>query len=201
MDIDLDHLRRQSRISAALTAIASILVLGSLFWSYRQTLAAEKKAQEILADASKKKAALDADIANLQTQKNALQATLSATVTPEKLNSFLSQNPTVASSIPRLFIETGDPGQQELAGKVVTALRAAGLTVPFPHVVQANFPPATELRFFYNDEQATQDVQQIQHVLTGLGINANAQLIKLKPDQPPPPTRQYELWFAKSSSK
>jgi hypothetical protein len=200
MDVDLQQLRRQSIISALLTAIASILVLGSLFWSYRQTIAAEKKAEAILEDANQKKSSLEADIRNLQAQKNAYQATLNATVTQEKLNSFLSQNPSIASSMPRLFIETADPNQQNLAGKAAVALRAAGLTVPTPHVVQANFPPKTELRFFYNDEQATKDVQQIQQILAGLSITANAQLVKLKPDQDLPPPRQYELWFGTSKA-
>jgi hypothetical protein len=201
MDVDLQQLRRQSIISALLTAIASILVLGSLFWSYRQTIAAEKKAEAILEDANQKKTALEADIKNLQAQKSAYQATLNATVTQEKLNSFLSENPSVASSIPRLFIEIADQSQQILAGKAAVALRGAGLTVPTPHIVpQANFPPKTELRFFYNDEQATKDVQQIQQILAGLSITANAQLVKLKPDQDPPPPRQYELWFGTSKA-
>ncbi len=179
MAVDLVELRKQSRIAAASTALASLLVLGSMIWSYRQTLSARQQLHTIqdqtaharadLVELEQKRQELQKKIQQSEATANTLKIALNGVVTgnsqaTKKLDEIASQNSAVAQAVPRIFIHRSN--NKEVAEQVARKLRLSGFIVPAPDIISSG-PKRVEIVYFQgtNDPQVISDVEAIKEAL------------------------------------
>ena len=207
MAIDLSEIRRQSRIAAALTAFASILVLGSLFLSYHQTVQARRDLQNLRVQISSAKSALSAlqeknstlKEENGELEKNikgkttALNELFSDADAAGMLNQAALANPAIANAIPRIFLHSNGDPNKDLLKKVAANLRAKGFVVPAPDDVSINGNPMA-LQIFTNDAVDENDVSLIKQALAASGLS-NVPTVSPWPRPIKHPARTYAVYL------
>jgi len=147
MAVDLAVLKRQSRISAILTAVGSLVVLTALASNYvmyrkevsvADTLRSERDRSQQLSS-------------QLQATQSALNAFIGKTPNAQTgIDLAIASQPQLAREAPRVFLEYPVDQQEKIAENAATALRQSGFTVPPVHAVGALSPPHTEVRFVYD---------------------------------------------------
>jgi hypothetical protein len=202
MDINLDALRRQSRVAGVLSGVATVIVVGALYLSFHQTVGAKQDLETVRVQenqASTENAHLRTDVGQLQSTKNKYAEALSATVanSPEAakaLSDSISQSPELATAIPRVFIHMNGSSKTALALQIQKDLKAQGFVVPAPD----KLPPingkvaAWRLHYSYRDAVTESDVAKIQAVFKADQIPLAASYISYAPTPPP---RTYAIYL------
>jgi hypothetical protein len=212
MGIDLKQLRRQSQLAATLTAVASIIILVSLIFSYRQTIQAKRDLSQLQAEVENKKdekERLEREIKELEEQKTAL-VTLTNGVVSKSPNAAkfvketVAASPSIASAVPRIYIQTPRPTASSMPFDpkgLSSRLRSAGFIVPTTEIVSSDSAPdKTQLRYFSDGPTAQKDVNSIADILRSAGLKVQPTLVKTLPGASQPLPRTYEVWFGKSDS-
>ena len=207
MAIDLKELRRQSRIAAALTAFASILVLGSLFVSYNQTVQAKRELQNLQVQVSNAKSELSTlqeESSTLKKENGELEENIKGKLralndlyqdprAASVLNQAALANPAIANAIPRIFLHSNGNPNKDLMEKVATSLRLKGFVVPAPDDVSINGNP-TALQIVTNHAVDESDMSLIEQALAANGIS-NVPTISPFPPGIRHPPRTYAVYL------
>jgi len=206
MAIDFSELRRQSRIAAVLTAVASILVLGSLLVSYHETAQAKRELTSLQAQigmAESDLLALQTKKRELKLQQRGLTSALNDIVATDgkaagMLNQAAADNPAVAKAVPRIFLHSNRNPNKELLKAIEAKLRAQGFVVPAPDDDSNQGDPSfIQIVFFNNDVAAYSDVPLIKQALIESGLGDVSYHIQLYTSTNHPP-RTYAVYLPRN---
>jgi FtsZ-binding cell division protein ZapB len=163
-----------------------------------------------------RKAALDADILQLQKQKadlekqtadltaqrnaaqsayNSLAVATSESLPPgqvqKAIEQSLSSNPEAAKILPRIFIHIRSTSQSAKARVIADTFRAQGFVVPKVQILPKEGPGETQVSYFHpaDEEEAGKIAQSVSDA------GGPKAITKLVSDLPNIRPRQYEIWF------
>jgi hypothetical protein len=212
-DASLGRLRRQWRLASAVSAAGAVLVLGALCWSSIKISSAESNLQKLGAQQAAltgeiqslngRKADLEGQIADLAKQKDGYSSALNGLLlrsgpgAAAALQQATAANPEATQVVPIVYLYVASQGQIPFANKVASSLRSAGFVVPkaADHQTNWNNPDVTELRFYEQTGQSTQDLTAIMGKLQAMSVQAKP-LIPKWTGARKAPSRQYEIWFS-----
>ncbi len=182
-EISYSTIQRTSRISAVLTAIGSLIVLVSLYSSYRQTQKAKQELDKLEYQTRAKrvqKDELEKEVSRLSKQAQAYSTVLNDVVStnPQAAKTVArsaESSPSIAQSIPRLFVHSRDSNNLALAETLARNLRSQGFIVSAPDILSSSFDPTKAETVFFGTNAATQqDLQAIAKALIASGVSQEA---------------------------
>jgi hypothetical protein len=207
MEVNYAELRKQSRVAAWLTAIATLIVLGSLVWSSWETRNARRDVYALAkqkAELQQEIGPLDKRVRMLILQKEKLEqadkgqsAALNALVENDlKATNILEQaarkDSLVAQSVPRIFIH--QHGEKQVASDLAKNLRMRGYVVLAPDEKSDGF--GTRIVFFNgpDDPETHSDVEAIKDAMKQVDPKLNG--VRAQWDnQHHHPGRTYAIWI------
>jgi hypothetical protein len=218
IDLKLESVRSlksQSRLGSILTMIGATAALGALLWSSAQIRSARSELHQIDVEKSNlssevqslrdEKQKLDQQIASKEQEVQGLLTTTNGLLAHSgpgasfALKQATAANPDAAKAVPIIYLDVATEEQIPAANKIANVLRPAGFVVPKagPPSDSRKNPETTELRYYEQSAQSSQDVSAILDKLKSMGVVAKP-VIPNWTSARKPPSRQYEIWFSPS---
>jgi len=204
----IEQLGRSSRRAAVVSLLGAGIVVAALIYSFvnlRHLQRENSKAEAVLKDRLTRIEALDKEIEIRERQLkilNEAQAQLGASTdtqlskeADQALQVAIQSNAQGEYVLPRVYFHIREQRQREKLKALTDALIAKGFSVPRIIFVGANAPVETQLRYFQQGEQESEDRTQILKALRSKGLKIeeryippSVELVRIRP-------RHYEVWF------
>ncbi len=200
MPIDLNELKRQSKIAAVLTFVASLVVLASLLFGYLQINRAERNLAKL--DSDRKN--LEEVNTNLEKVNSDLKKKRDALT--QEINTFISTNtnqptqrpgPTVSGHPVSISIDIAETRDRAEAEKAAEVLRSKGYAVTAIDVKRlGEATHDTTIRFFQYDRNTVAIGKDLVELLRGIGFKVRPEFdAEFVGTAHPPSPGTYEFWI------